>query len=72
MSFSVVSVKKERATHFSILAWNVSWTEEPGGLQSMGLLHVTTVHGLLLQSMDMSKHTHADVSKQNFADLVRR
>ena len=24
------------ATHFSILAWEISWTEEPGGLQSMG------------------------------------
>ena len=25
------------ATHSSILAWKLSWTEEPGGLQSMGL-----------------------------------
>ena len=25
------------ATHSSILAWKISWTEEPGGLQSMGL-----------------------------------
>ena len=25
------------ATHYSILAWEISWTEEPGGLQSMGL-----------------------------------
>ena len=24
------------ATHFSILAWEISWTEAPGGLQSMG------------------------------------
>ena len=24
------------ATHSSILAWDISWTEEPGGLQSMG------------------------------------
>ena len=24
------------ATHSSILAWKISWTEEPGGLQSMG------------------------------------
>ena len=24
------------ATHFSILAWRISWTEEPGGLWSMG------------------------------------
>ena len=25
------------ATHFSILAWEIPWTEDPGGLQSMGL-----------------------------------
>ena len=25
------------ATHSSILAWEITWTEEPGGLQSMGL-----------------------------------
>jgi len=28
--------KKEIATHSSILAWRIPWTEEPGGLQSMG------------------------------------
>ena len=28
------------ATHSSILAWEISWTEEPGGLQSMGLHRV--------------------------------
>ena len=27
----------EMATHFSILAWRILWTEEPGGLHSMGL-----------------------------------
>ena len=27
---------KGMATHFSILAWRIPWTEEPGGLQSMG------------------------------------
>ena len=27
----------EMATHFSIRAWRILWTEEPGGLQSMGL-----------------------------------
>ena len=29
-------LEKEMATHSSILAWEISWTEEPGGLQSMG------------------------------------
>ena len=27
-------------THFNILAWRIPWTEEPGGLQSMGLHRV--------------------------------
>ena len=31
------SLEKEMATHSSILAWRIPWTEEPGGLQSMGL-----------------------------------
>ena len=30
------SLEKEIATHFSILAWRIPWTEEPGGLQPMG------------------------------------
>ena len=29
-------LKEEKATHSSILAWRIPWTEEPGGLQSMG------------------------------------
>ena len=29
--------EKGMATHTSILAWRIPWTEEPGGLQSMGV-----------------------------------
>ena len=29
-------LEEEMATHCSILAWRIPWTEEPGGLQSMG------------------------------------
>ena len=29
-------LEKEMATNSNILAWRISWTEEPGGLQSMG------------------------------------
>ena len=29
-------LEQEMATHSSILAWKIPWTEEPGGLQSMG------------------------------------
>ena len=34
-------LEKEKATHFSILAWKIPWTEEPGGLQSMGSQRIT-------------------------------
>ena len=33
-------LEKGMATHSSILAWRIPWTEEPGGLQSMGLRRV--------------------------------
>ena len=36
-------LEKEMATHSSILAWKIPWTEEPRGLQSMGLQRVS--HG---------------------------
>ena len=29
-------LEKEMATHSSTLAWKIPWTEEPGGLQSLG------------------------------------
>ena len=34
-------LKKEMAAHPSILAWRIPWTEEPGGLQSIGSQRVT-------------------------------
>ena len=34
------SLEKGMATHSSILAWRIPWTEEPDGLQSMGLQRV--------------------------------
>ena len=36
-------LKKGVATHSSILAWRIPWTEEPGGLQSMGHKESDTV-----------------------------
>ena len=34
-------LEKGMTTHSSILAWEFPWTEEPGGLQSMGLLRLS-------------------------------
>ena len=36
----VISAEKAMAPHSSTLAWTIPWTEEPGGLQSMGSLRV--------------------------------
>ena len=41
------SLEKGMATHSSILAWRIPWTEEPDSLQSMGL-----------QRLDMTEHEH--------------
>ena len=34
------SLEEEMDTHSSILAWEIPWTEEPGGIQSVGLRRV--------------------------------
>ena len=36
----LILIEKAMAPHSSTLAWKIPWTEEPGGLQSMGLLRV--------------------------------
>ena len=38
--FLVMLPEKAMATHSSTLAWKIPWTEEPGGLRSMGSLGV--------------------------------
>ena len=39
-------LEKELATHSGILAWRISWTEEPGGLQSMDHKELDTTEQL--------------------------
>ena len=46
--------EKAMAPHSSTLAWKILWTEEPGGLQSMGLLRVYTTERL---------HFHCSLSR---------
>ena len=49
----VQSLEKEMATHSGILAWEIPWTEKPGGLQSMGLQKSQTAeHTLLLSTLE--------------------
>ena len=55
-------LEKERAIHSSILAWEIPWTEEPGGLQSMGSQRVgydsATEHTRAF-SWTLSKNPHS-------------
>ena len=44
-------LEEETATHFSILAWKIPWTEESGGLQSVGSQSQT----------QLSAHTHTAI-----------
>ena len=44
----VQSLEKETATHSSILAWRITWTEEPGRLRSMGFKESDMTKGLTL------------------------
>ena len=46
-------LEKEMATHSSVLAWEIPWTEEPGGLQSMGSQRVG--HDLVTKQHDNIK-----------------
>ena len=45
-------LEKEMATHSSILAWEIPWTEKPGGLQSMG--HRRVRHNLATKQQHSS------------------
>ena len=50
-------LEKEMATHSSILAWKTPWTEEPGGLQSMGSQRVG-------HTTEQLTHTHSWCKEQ--------
>ena len=46
-------LEKGMATHSSILAWGIPWTEEPGGLQSTGLQSETR-----LSTQNLNRHDY--------------
>jgi len=63
-------LEKGMATHSSILAWRIPWTEDPGGLQSMGLQRVLdTTEQLTLASTIQSNHDAAAKSLQSCPTL---
>ena len=46
-------LEKEMAAHSSILAWEIPWTEEPGGLQSKRSEKLDTTQGLMNNKTSM-------------------
>ena len=58
------------ATHSSILAWKIPWMEEPGGLQSMGLLRGTTerLH-FHFSALEKEMATHSNVLAWRIAGM---
>ena len=49
------------APHSSTLAWKIPWTEEPGGLQSMGSLRVGHTERLHFHTLEKEMATHSSV-----------
>ena len=54
------------ATHFSIVAWRIPWTEEPGGLHPWGLEELDTTERL------MCAHTHTHTHTQKREERNKR
>ena len=58
-------VEKALATHSSILAWKIPWTEEPGKLQSMGSLRVRHDRNFIFtfhfHALEKEMATHSNV-----------
>ena len=53
-------LEEKMATHSSILAWKIPWTEEPGGLQSMGSQRVR--HNLATKQQQLQRIDKTEIS----------
>ena len=63
------------ATHSSILAWEIPWTEEPGGLQSMGsqsVRHVSTPEHVHTPRMSGSCSNRRDLQRMFITASTRQ
>ena len=63
-------LEKEMATHSSILAWKISWTEKPGGLQSLGSQRVG--HDWATNTYLHSVNIYWTMKLQYFGHFMRR
>ena len=60
------TLEEEMATHFSILAWEILWTEEPGGLQSMSSQSQIQLN---TYTQKTSEHGLLSISQQTFGGV---
>ena len=60
-------LEKEVASHSCVLAWRISWTEEPGGLQSFGHKELDTTEQLSTDAQSKAQNGEAldQVSRAN-------
>ena len=67
-------LEKGMATHFSILVWKIPWTEEPGGLQTLGLhivRHCCVTLSLSLSLSHTHTHTHTMENSYQYIQLLK-
>ena len=62
------SLEKGMAIHSSVVAWRIPWTEEPGGLQSLGLQRVQDMTERLTLSLSWTKKQNKNKTN-NEADI---
>ena len=62
------------ANHSSVLAWEIPWTEEPGGLQSMGLQRVgwDLAHARAHMHTHTHTHTHTHAQRERERERERK
>ena len=60
------------ATHSSILAWKIPWTEEPGGLQSMGSQRVGHNWVSTVNNIACNTVTHQNIKKKKYILSIRK
>ena len=67
---TILDAEKAMAPHSSTFAWKIPWTEEPGGLQSMGSLELDTTERLHFHALEKEMATHSRVLAWRISGIV--
>ena len=68
---TILDAEKAMAPHSSTFAWKIPWTEEPGGLQSMGSLELDTTERLHFHALEKEMATHSSVLAWRISGMGR-